>query len=102
MALRDFFWRGRGKGGRCRRERSVSRVPGGMLRPMPIDSRCRSSARHGRLRALVFAGLKEQSGRTELMPRFTEACVESGSGRLYRRNRLHYLLWAELNWRIER
>ena len=43
-----FFWRGRGKGGRCRRERSVSRVPGGMLRPKPKNSRCRSSARHGR------------------------------------------------------
>ena len=66
MALRDFFfWRGRGKGGRCRRERSVSRVPGGMLRPKPKNSRCRSSARHGRLRVPVFAGGKRTERGTD-------------------------------------
>ena len=26
MALRDFFWRGGGKGGRCRREREAVRL----------------------------------------------------------------------------
>ena len=63
MALRDFFfWRGRGKGGRCRRERSVSRVPGGMLRPKPKNSRCRSSARHGRRLSWFLLAVSKQSG----------------------------------------
>ena len=34
----------------------------GMFRPKEIDSRCRSSARHGRLRTSVLSGGKKQSG----------------------------------------
>ena len=70
-----------GKGGRCRRERSISGVPEGMFRLMPRDSRCRRDAEAWATENLGFIGREEnRAGRTELMPRFTEACVESGSG----------------------
>ena len=48
---------------------------------MPTDSRCRRDAEAWATENLGFIGREEnRAGRTELMPRFTEACVESGSG----------------------
>ena len=57
-----------GKGGRCRRERSISGVPAGMFRLMPTDSRCRRDAEAWATENLGFIGREEnRAGRTEFM-----------------------------------
>ena len=70
-----FVYPGRGNHG------AREGVPEGMFRLMPTDSRCRRDAEAWATENLGFIGREEnRAGRTELMPRFTEACVESGSG----------------------
>ena len=63
--------------GRGVREREAEGLP----RPKEKNSRCRSFGEAWATENLGFIGREEnRAGRTELMPRFTEACVESGSG----------------------
>ena len=65
--------------GRGVREREAEGLP----RPKEKNSRCRSFGEAWATENLGFIGREEnRAGRTELMPRFTEACVESGSGQV--------------------
>ena len=62
---------------------------GGMFRPKEKNSRCRSSARHGRQVASVLRTGSEQSGRTELMSNVTECNRDMSDCQEARRDSRH-------------
>ena len=66
----------RGRGIRAR-EREAVRLSATEAHEQPMPNKDEAWATE----SLGFCGVVEnRAGRTELMPRFTEACVESGSG----------------------